>query len=329
MRMRLILAGAALALVAMGVSGCDPVRHALHINAGRRMSVPATLDCPERQGDLTRIAAAADGRSCDYKGGMGQAVTLSILPLNGQSPRDALAPLEAQLRGLTPPDKSAPPAGAKGAGRGGDESESNDDAAQDRADAAREAAQDRADAARDAAQDRADAARDAADAERDRAQAERDHAQATRDGSHTRVDLPFVHIDADDSTDHAKVDAPFLHVDADDQRAHVKVLGVTIDADNDNANVHTDWGSKTAMIKASPKGAEIRAVDLRRGAVDMLYVLAGDHPGPSGYRSVGYVARGPASGPLVVGVFKSAADQHHDYHDHDVDALIRRNLKPQ
>ena len=304
-----------MAFVAIGVSGCDPVRHALHINAGRRMTVPATLDCPDHQGDLTRIAAAADGRSCDYKGAMGQAVTLSILPLNGQSPRDALAPIEAQLRGLTPADKAdKADATAKGASPGDDESDASDDA-KDRAEAAREAAQDRADEARDAANDRA--------------QAERDRTQAGRADSHTRVDLPFVHIDADDATDHAKVDAPFVHVEADDQRAHVKVLGVTIDADNDNANVHTDWGSKTAMIKATPKGAEIRAVDLRRGAVDMLYVLAGDHPGPTGYRSVGYVARGPASGPLVVGVFKSAADQHHDYHDHDVDALIRRNLKPQ
>ncbi|MDR3509724.1 MAG: hypothetical protein P4L64_17695 [Caulobacteraceae bacterium] len=129
-----------------------------------------------------------------------------------------------------------------------------------------------------------------------------------------------------DHGDHAKVDLPFVHVDADNDRAHVQVFGVSIDADNDNAHVNTNWGSKHAVIKAGPEGAEIRAEDIRKGDANLVYILASDEPGPSGYRSLGYIARGPANGPLVVATFKSKAEHHHDIHNHDLDQLIALNI---
>ncbi len=283
MQKRMIIGSAALAAIAVGSSACHPVRHALHIDDGKPMSVVTPLDCPDRQGGLVKVTAAADGRSCVYRSDQGEDVTLSLLPLNGQSPQMALTPLETELRAVAP-----------------------------RGDADEVAANES-----DGDHDKADK-KGGADAD----------SHVARD--HTKVDLPFVHVDADNSRGHdrAKVDVPFVHVDADDEKAHVKVLGVTIDADNNNANVHTNWGSKSTVIKAGPQGAEIRATDTRRGAADMLFILAGDRAGPSGYRSVGYVARGPSSGPLVVATFKSRANhQHHDFHEHDVDELVKLNLK--
>ena len=55
--------------------------------------------------------------------------------------------------------------------------------------------------------------------------------------------------------------------------------------------------------------------------------LAADRPGPTAYRAVGYLARGPVAGPLVVASFK-ATDQHQDWRgDHDLNALLALNVK--
>lgn len=140
---------------------------------------------------------------------------------------------------------------------------------------------------------------------------------------------PTPPTDGDTGGDHAHIDAPFVHVDADNDHAHVKVLGITIDADNQNANVHTDWGSKSAMIKAGPQGAEVRVDNDRTGGADMVYILARDHAGPNGYRTVGYEARGPIGGPLVVAVFKSRSrhENQHGFRDHDLDQLLDLNVR--
>jgi hypothetical protein len=108
----------------------------------------------------------------------------------------------------------------------------------------------------------------------------------------------------------------------------VKVFGVNIDADGDKADITTpNVGSKGASIHAGPGGAEIRAGDVGKNTADLVFILAGDNPGPSGDRAVGYIARGPASGPLVVGEFK-AKDGHHDHHDRDLERLIDLNVTP-
>lgn len=306
MRTRAIIGGAALTAIIVGTSACHPVRRALHIDSGRPVGVVSQLNCPETQGNLTRVSAAPDGRSCVYRSDEGEDVTLSLLPLDGRSPQAALTPVETELRAIAP--------------RGDSQDGGWSDADQDKAEAEADKAQGEADKAR--------AEADKARAEADTAAGGRDH-DTGHSHDHTKVDLPFVHVDADDHDGHdrAKVDVPFVHVDADDDKAHVKVFGVTIDADNDNANVHTNWGSKSAVIKAGPQGAEIRAADTRHGAADMLFILAGDHAGPSGYHSVGYIARGPSGGPLVVATFKSKVNHHQDFHDHDVDQLVQLNLK--
>ena len=54
---------------------------------------------------------------------------------------------------------------------------------------------------------------------------------------------------------------------------------------------------------------------------DLTFILASDTPGPSGVRAAGYLARGPAVGPLVVASFKSKGS--HRGGDHDRDALSR------
>ena len=211
------------------------------------VTVGATLNCPDAEGELTRTSVAADGKSCQYRGDEGQDVTLNLVSLNGQAPQAALAPFEADLRTLVP----------------------------------------------------------------------------------ARSGPSMVNVDASDH-DHAKIDLPGLHINANGDKADIKILGADIKANGDHADIHTNMGGmQGATIHAGPGGAEIRAGDVGQHSADLVFILAGENPGPSGYRAVGYIARGPVAGPLVVGEFKSRAD-HHEGHDrnHDLERLIDLNVTP-
>jgi len=145
---------------------------------------------------------------------------------------------------------------------------------------------------------------------------------------HVATDGGPVSVEAskDDGGDHAKVDMPFLHVDAHGDKAKVKLFGFNIDADNDHASVKGGHGMKNTVVHAGPGGAEVVAEEVGKSNASLVYILAGDSAGPSGYRAVGYVARGPVAGPLVIGEFKSKAQHHGDNHN-DLDHLIERNVR--
>lgn len=68
----------------------------------REMTVTRPLDCPDHEGDLTRVAQASDGASCSYTGDDGRRVDLKILALNGSSPQAALQPIEGEVNDLVP-----------------------------------------------------------------------------------------------------------------------------------------------------------------------------------------------------------------------------------
>jgi hypothetical protein len=115
----------------------------------------------------------------------------------------------------------------------------------------------------------------------------------------------------------------------------VKVFGVHVKADGDYADVKTSRGLKNTVVHAGPSGAEIVAEDVTGKNASLVYVLAaGKHAGASGYDAVGYVAKGPAAGPLVVGEFRARRSEGHGASGHvedgdhgDLGRLIDRNLK--
>ena len=252
---------AILAVAAVSLSACYPWHHHHHasvnITSGEDddawtphgdqvLSVSQPLNCPQEQGGLTRVSAASDGKSCVYRRGDEEDVTLSVTPLNGQTPRAALAPMETTMASLV---------------------------------------------------------------------------------SVSITDSPVsIQASNEPGADKAKIDMPGFHVDADGDRAKISIMGVKIDADGKNAVVHTGAAGGEATVHAGPGGAEIRAGKVGVNSANLVYVLAGDHPGPSGYRAVGYIARGPVAGPLVVGEFKSKTENH-DRHDNDLQHLIDLNVK--
>lgn len=64
------------------------------------------LDCPQKQGALTRTSVSADGRACAYTDADGDEVSLKLIPVSG-SPAATLTPIERQLQAMVSPPKPA------------------------------------------------------------------------------------------------------------------------------------------------------------------------------------------------------------------------------
>jgi len=112
MRLILVLAAGAAALAA-----CSPPasvkteRHERVIHKREPLRAIERLDCPERQGKLTRVSIAPDGKSCGYSGDNAE-VTLRLVALQGDDAEAALNPIETDLKALMPHLKAPAASGA-------------------------------------------------------------------------------------------------------------------------------------------------------------------------------------------------------------------------
>ncbi len=123
--------------------------------------------------------------------------------------------------------------------------------------------------------------------------------------------------------DHVRLDLPGLHIDADDRGARVKGLGQSVEADDSGAVVRGGPGGRSSVV-AKDGGAVIRSGGVGAGSVDATYIAAADAAGPDGWRVAGYVARGPLAGPLVVAQVRSRGEGGHGRGD---DGLINAARK--
>jgi len=155
------------------------------------------LDCPAKEGDLTRISVAEDGRSCLYRAADGADVELRLVPVNTDA-YATLAELERELevRSAGAPDQA-------------------DAAGQAASAPAQQASQETAALARQVeAQARADAAAGAPAADEERAAPSGDEDQVS-------IDLPGFKIEARDEDAQIKIGP--VNIDAGDGGATVKV----------------------------------------------------------------------------------------------------------
>ncbi|MBC7668582.1 MAG: hypothetical protein H7236_09065 [Gemmatimonadaceae bacterium] len=161
---------------------------------------------------------------------------------------------------------------------------------------------------------------------------------AKHDGERAQVRLPGIRIDAHNKGADIKIGG--LTINANDGSAEVKVAkNVTIrDGDTtrkiservgnggSTVNVNTTTDDEGEVdVHANQDGAQIR--QRKRGdGVRATLILASDKA-TSGYRVVGYEARGPKGGPLAVAVVKARG---RDGSDHDVfedmKTLVRHNV---
>ena len=115
--------------------------------------------------------------------------------------------------------------------------------------------------------------------------------------------------DKDKDNDHADINLPGLHVKADGDKATVNLPGIHINAEGDVAHISTKIGVlKNAKIDANDDGAQIQADMTDAANVDMTWFIVGKAAGPNGDHMVGYYARGPKSGPLVVAQMRSKSE---------------------
>lgn len=137
-------------------------------------------------------------------------------------------------------------------------------------------------------------------------------------------------VERDEPGEHANIDLPFFHVHTVGDHADVKIFGVKVQSDGPNAEVHSNLGMKHTVVHAGPGGAEVLAEDTAGPNASLVYVLASERRQQSGYRAVGYVAKGPARGPLVVGEFRAVEGRHDERHRRggdDLGRLIDRNVR--
>jgi hypothetical protein len=136
-----------------------------------------------------------------------------------------------------------------------------------------------------------------------------------------------VEVSRDTGRDQAHIDLPGFHLNASGGKASIRMPGVNINADGDDAKVVTGWGGAGgATVSAHEGGAEIRAGGVDGRGADLTYLLASDTPGPTGFRAVGYIAKGPAGGPLVVGEFRTRGHDQHDQGRHGLERLVNMNV---
>jgi hypothetical protein len=282
MKSLLFISACGLALAAL--SACAPV-------------TPPTsrvaLDCPSDQGDLKLSSIAPDKKTCLYTTRDGDQVSLRLIPVSG-SYEAALQPIEQELQGEI---ETAQPAA------NGDVSGKTDGKA---ADAGGKSATATATVSSKSAAARAadDAAQDA------RAVVHSGKKDSDDDDDSAKVDVGDGH---DDRGDHAHIDLPGIHINADDDKADVNVGGINVNAGENGATVRVSRDVRLRGEAFSPQRRGFRST----------FILARDDL-KDGWKSVGYEAGGPKTGPITVAVFKAHEGHHHDVSE-DVKRLVRHN----
>jgi len=245
--------------LALGVAACGP----------KTPPVRTALECPASVNELTRTAISPDGKSCAYTTSRGANVTLQLVSVQGGV--DAtLAGIENTLLA----DRIAKPEDEKA------EVEAKADGAAAKADDKMAKADEKAaKAGEKAAKEAEDDAEDAS-ADIEITQSGKTIVREHGDGT-THVNLPGIHITANDK----------------DDSANVQVGPINIDAGGDGAKVHL--GPRDVRLRGEPMNLE------RRGMRASFFYKGDDLP--DGYRFVGYEAGGPKAGPITVAIVKSKA----------------------
>ena len=118
--------------------------------------------------------------------------------------------------------------------------------------------------------------------------------------------------------------AGVIDVRSKGENATIRLPGVSIDASDGKAAIRVaDEDGEKVLIDAHDGGATIHADSTKGGDVRSTYLLASETPGPSGVRLAGYAARGPAKGPLVVGVLRAKNDRDRNVFD-DMEDLVEK-----
>ncbi|CAN7411738.1 methyltransferase type 11 [Brevundimonas sp. LjRoot202] len=134
------------------------------------------------------------------------------------------------------------------------------------------------------------------------ATAEAGHAAATGDRASVRAPGVDIQAEGDDAT----VRLPGLHIESRGDQASVRIGGFHIDASDGEGGVNIEGseGGDNVSVQAHQDAAEIRT-SAGGDATRASWILTDNRPSEAGWRLVGYEARGPAGGPIVVATVRS------------------------
>lgn len=237
------------------------------------LHVVETLQCPQTLGSLTRKGSASEhGTVCTYNGPKGAEVVLHLVSLRGTDATTALKGFETQLSASLPLAVAQLQAAAQTQASGGGATASAS-------------------------------------------------TSSASTGDSASVRAPGVAIDA--NGDNASVRAPGVAIESQGEKASVRLPGVSIDADGDNASVriggfHINADGEGGAVDVSSGGEGGDAVSVRANqdaavvrtnaagpSTRSNWILTDNRDSAQGWRLVGYEARGPAGGPIVVATVRS------------------------
>jgi hypothetical protein len=149
-------------------------------------------------------------------------------------------------------------------------------------------------------------------------------AEAAATGDRTSVRAPGVAIET--TGEDASVRLPGVSIDTQGDKASVRIGSFHIDADDSDGSARvsgSDPNGDDVVINARDDAAEIRA---RAGgeATRTSWIMTDNRSSESGWRVVGYEARGPVGGPLVVATVRSR-DSNRERAFEDARALVALN----
>ncbi|WP_296170585.1 methyltransferase type 11 [uncultured Brevundimonas sp.] len=148
-------------------------------------------------------------------------------------------------------------------------------------------------------------------------------AQATSSGGDSAsVKAPGVDIQAEG--DKATVRLPGISIDADGEDASVNIGGFNVEANDTGANVDIQDGGDSVSVQANDAATVVRT-SAAGDATRANWILTDNRPSVEGWRLVGYEARGPAGGPIVVVTVRSKDREGGDVFD-DAKALVTLNV---
>lgn len=143
-------------------------------------------------------------------------------------------------------------------------------------------------------------------------------------GDSASIQAPGVDIQAEG--DKATVRLPGISIDADGEDASVNIGGFQVEAKGDGTNVEvqSDNGGDSVSVQANDSATVVRT-SAAGDATRANWILTDNRPSVEGWRLVGYEARGPAGGPIVVVTVRSKEREGGDVFD-DAKELVTLNV---
>ena len=121
-------------------------------------------------------------------------------------------------------------------------------------------------------------------------------------GESTTVQMPGIHIRT--QGDDADVKLPGINIESHGDRSRVRIGGINIQSNDGSGQVSIHSGDDRVSIQSHADSTEVRT-STGGDSTRVTWVLNDPEASESGWRLVGYEARGPQAGPVVIATVRS------------------------